>query len=68
MPESTEFSIKVTSEDPKKKEEPEKDKDKEEGSSNLLKDVDKKDKDGDGDDELVRRFIFIWANWRLTLS
>ncbi|KAJ7234630.1 armadillo-type protein [Mycena haematopus] len=44
MPDSTEFAIQVTSEDPKKKEE--KDKDKEEGSSKLLKDSKEKKKDG----------------------
>ncbi|KAJ7910625.1 armadillo-type protein [Mycena leptocephala] len=44
MPDSTEFAIQVTSEDPKKKDE--KDKDKEEGSSKLTKDSKEKKKDG----------------------
>ncbi|KAJ7145355.1 armadillo-type protein [Mycena crocata] len=44
MPESTDFSIQVTSEDPKKKDE--KAKDKEEGSSKLTKDSKEKKKDG----------------------
>ncbi|KAF7350460.1 26S proteasome regulatory subunit RPN1 [Mycena venus] len=54
MPDSTEFAIQVTSEDPKKKDE--KDKDKEEGSSKLTKDgketkKDSKDaKEGEGEE------------------
>ncbi|KAJ6590579.1 armadillo-type protein [Mycena vulgaris] len=44
MPDPTEFSIQVTSEDPKKKDE--KDKDKEEGSSKLTKDSKEKKQDG----------------------
>ncbi|KAF8886531.1 26S proteasome regulatory complex non-ATPase subcomplex Rpn1 subunit [Infundibulicybe gibba] len=53
MPQATEFSIKVQSEDPKKKKEDPSEKDKEEGSSKLLKDSkDAKDdgKDGEGEE------------------
>lgn len=52
MPEATDFSIKVTSDDPKKKEEPSK----EEGSSKLAtsaKNGKQDEKEGEGD-ELVR--------------
>jgi len=56
MPEPTEFSIKVTSDDPKKKKEQSEDNAKE-GASKLLKDVKEGDKDGEGE-ELVRT-IFI---------
>jgi len=62
MSKPQEFSIKVQSEDPKKKEKPE-DKPDLEGSSKLLKD-DKK-KDGEEGEELVRLHV-IFLNYVLT--
>lgn len=57
MTKAQEFTIKVQSEDPKKKEKPENDKPDSEGSSKLLKDAKKDAKEGEEGEELVRCFL-----------
>jgi len=57
MTKAQEFTIKVQSEDPKKKEKPESDKPDFEGSSKLLKDGQKDAKEGEEGEELVRYFL-----------
>lgn len=60
MPEATDFSIKVPSEDPKKKDVKDSEKDKEEGSSRLLKDDKKTDgKEGEGEELVCVPCVFV---------
>lgn len=63
MPDAQEFSIKVHSEDPKKKEKPGEEPDKAEGSSKLLDSKKKKEDEKEGEGEELVCYIFARSIW-----